>query len=335
LAANATRFERARAAALLLAACALLQGRDAEALADGYYDLTWAGGGRIAFQPDSQNASADSTLNKIIVTPSGSLLLTGGASNATTGGYWWLGELTPGGGFAGSFGLGCGGTATECQFGFACAQHDDGDIDAMLQADGKTLFVGYYYLSRTNATATAFDTSVTGGTGQVADPIVYNDHGGYVDARTAVPASAGKLYVAGAGTYDPVDGQPDQSFGVVRLNADLSIDKTFNAIGPNSDGVTFAGGVYINIGVTAGGAEAAFVRSNGHLLLIGRAIDGLLSSVRSCVGDHATMCRAWPSRICPSGHRAKDLSLDNRVRCQVALERRCSSIRHGSWQAGC
>jgi hypothetical protein len=36
------------------------------------------------------------------------------------------------------------------------------------------------------------------------------------------------------------------------------------------------------------------------------------------------------------GHRSpKGLSPDNRITCQVALERRCSSIRHGSWQAGC
>ncbi len=251
----------------------LLHSGQVAALADGYYDSTWAGAGRITFNPDTQNASASTSVRKILVTPAGNLALSGGVSNLSTGNnYWWLGELTAAGAFAGSFGIAGSGTATECQFGFACAQHYDTYQDAMLQPDGKTLFVGFPYLSRTNAMATSFDAGVVGGTGQVSEPFFINDHLGYVDGRTAAPAAGGKVYIAGTGAYDPKDSAPNLSFGVARLNSDLSIDSTFNASGPNSDGVTFAGGVYIDIGPTAGGAEAAFVQNDGRLLLVGRTM---------------------------------------------------------------
>jgi uncharacterized delta-60 repeat protein len=263
--------ERSQIHAALFAAGAMLHAANAVALADGYYDSTWAGGGRIAFQPDAQNASASTRINKIILTPSGNLMLGGIASNPSSDGiYWWIGELLPQGTFAGNFGVAASGLATECQLDVTCATHDD-LLDMMLQPNGEPLIVGYPSTSRTNVSGSAFDSGVTGGTGHLSDVFPINDHGGYVQGMAAAPAPSGKIYIAGPGAYDPVDGQPEVSFGVARLNSDLSRDMTFNASGPNSDGVTFAGGVHINIGPTSG-VDAALVQSDGKLLLVGRAL---------------------------------------------------------------
>jgi uncharacterized delta-60 repeat protein len=263
--------ERSSIHVAIFAAYAMLHGANSMALADGYYDPTWAGGGRIAFQPDAQNASASTRINKIIVTPSGNLMLGGIASNPSSDGiYWWLGELLPQGTFAGNFGVAASGLATECQLDATCATHDD-LLDLMLQPNGAPLIVGYPSTSRTNVSGSAFDSGVSGGTGYLSDVFPINDHGGYVQGFAAAPAPGGKIYIVGSGAYDPIDGQPDVSFGVARLNSDLSRDMTFNASGPNSDGVSFAGGVHISIGATSG-VDAALVQSDGKLLLVGRAL---------------------------------------------------------------
>jgi len=80
----------------------------------------------------------------------------------------------------------------------------------------------------------------------------------------------------------------------------------------------------IGAGAVGGCYGAALAKSGEEVTFVAR-------------GTHLAAMQANGLRV--EGARGetviKGLSLDNRVRCQVALERRCSSIRRGSWQAGC
>ena len=85
---------------------------------------------------------------------------------------------------------------------------------------------------------------------------------GYAESLT--PTADGKWLAAGAGHYDS---GIDLEFAVIRLDADFSLDKTFNATTDGSN-VTFAGGQVIRF---AGGSSAGAVRvqPDGRIVLAG------------------------------------------------------------------
>lgn len=79
------------------------------AAADGAYDTTWAGNGRLSFAADLHDTSRSSQATQIEVQADGTLLLGGDLpSGIDYNNYWWLGELTPGGAPVTTFGSGDG-----------------------------------------------------------------------------------------------------------------------------------------------------------------------------------------------------------------------------------
>ena len=228
---------------------------------DGSFDTTWTGGGRITFPGDYFNSGNSSYLN-ILVTQSDGTLLLGGDSNG-----WWLGEMTAAGQFVPTFGTSDGtGRITSCALGFCGSLM----YSALPQTDGRYLVVSLTELSRTTSQAHAFDTSgVSGGTGYVGNDFPINNVQGYVGPSYGVARQAdGTVLLAGQGTYSLADSVT--RFGVVKLNADLSLDASFNAI-TDGMGVTFAGGALVRVDATDLGeaAAAVLVQADGRIVLVG------------------------------------------------------------------
>ena len=100
--ANRRRFVgRGVAASRLLALLFACAAQHAYAT-DGYFDPSWAGGGRIAFQGDVNDPSS-SYAGVVALDSGGDMLLLGNAST-TTSAYAWLGQLQANGQFVPSFG---------------------------------------------------------------------------------------------------------------------------------------------------------------------------------------------------------------------------------------
>ena len=231
---------------------------------DGYFDPTWAGGGRITFAGDPSNASLNSSASGVIAESTGNLLLWGGADIGFPDEYAWLGELSAGGQFVPTFGVSNGsGRTTLLAFPRAVAT----------QPDGKYLILtSNPFILRTTAQA-------HGSEAQVGTVFTINDVQGSVTGDSAIALTAdGKLLVAGVGQYSGVNTTP--RFGVVRLNSDLSLDKTFNAT-KDDNGVTFAGGVVMPI-VAGDYGEAVtdvFVQPDGRIVLVGLGNNGTCTDV--------------------------------------------------------
>lgn len=125
-----------RTAAMLAAIC-LLHADCALALADGYYDSTWAGGGHITFAGDFHNPGYNSTAIQAVLESNGNLLLGGDVNDGSPAlEYWWLGALTPGGTPVLTFGESNGsGLITSCHLSPSLCG-ETGFSEFALQADG-------------------------------------------------------------------------------------------------------------------------------------------------------------------------------------------------------
>ncbi|HEY2395258.1 MAG TPA: delta-60 repeat domain-containing protein [Rudaea sp.] len=243
----------------------------AYAVADGYFDPDWAGSGRIVFPGNFTDTLANSQVRQTVVESNGNILLAGLADH-NNGIYWWLGELFANGQFVPTFGPSDGsGRTTSCQLGFACAPGVVEFPEAILvQPDEKYLLLSSHKVWRTTAHAHAFDVAaVTGGTGYVANNYQINDVQGIFNAPTGMALQPdGKILLVGTAVYSAAS--TSAVFGVVRLNADLSLDTGFNAI-KDGLGVTFAGGVAIPVADddTYELSSAILLQSDGGIVLVG------------------------------------------------------------------
>jgi uncharacterized delta-60 repeat protein len=257
---------RASLHGLVLTACFIA--RIAMAQSDGFFDTSFAGTGYLAFVGDNENPSATSHVGKIVSAGNGNILLGGDASSATDAGYWWVGELSASGAFVSTFGDTDGsGLITECKLFSPASCPNDSKYDFALQTDGRVVVVSSQQLARTNATASALDASgVTGGTGHVANSFPINNMGGVMNAGDnggIALAANGQLFVVGYGFLsEPVYAQ----YGIVRLDVDLSLDTSFNAITVN--GATYAGGEFIDMGTTAEGYQVGQM-PDGRIMMLG------------------------------------------------------------------
>lgn len=255
------------------------------ALADGYFDPTWAvtqtSYGRISFTVDATNIAS---VTSIVLEGNGNVLLNGLVTD-----YWWLGELFPDGTFVPTFGVSNGsGLTTACELGFYCGSIAGYALGAIPQPDGKYLALSNNYVWRTTTKANAFDTAgVIGGNGYIVDAFTINDAQGSAGGRAMALLSNGKILVAGSGNYTGVSTTP--VFGVVRLNSDLSLDTSFNAITDNL-GVTFAGGAVISVDSndSSESVGTVLVQPDGSILLVGSGGGGYpgakLEAVRLTAG---------------------------------------------------
>lgn len=261
----------ARLGATLAVAFGALHVRATLAAADGYYDSSWIGGGRTVFIGDPVHPTYPTYLQSGVSQSSGNLLVGGLLISPVVS--WWLGELTPDGYLNSGFGIDSGppyyypGRVNGCQIGLSCDLNSYGFTAFARQADDKVLVLSEgVHLARTNAAASALDIAgVNGGTGRVSPLFPINTGTGYVSARFIVARSNGKVLVAGGGYYSNLD--PTQKFGLVRLNADLSVDKTFNSAGPGPD----SWGMLLQADAADSGESLAAVlqQPDGHIVMVG------------------------------------------------------------------
>jgi uncharacterized delta-60 repeat protein len=247
---------------------------------DGSFDPTWAGAGRFVFNGDY--FFTGSSLAYVEIESSGRLFLAGPSFN-----YWWLGELSAAGQFIPTFGASDGsGRITSCQFGFDCGITDN-QYAVLPQPDGKYLVLSDSYFARTTTQAHALDAAgVSGGTGHVSfSSYQFNDIKGYVNPGTAIALQPdGKVLLAGQGYYSLI--ATTSSFGLLRLNGDLSLDTTFNTI-TDDQNITFAGGALVRVDANDFDENAGVVllQPDGRIVLVGvglksGAFDGYLDVVR-------------------------------------------------------
>jgi len=254
-------IERATTTVLIL--CISLVGAQAGAT-DGYFDSTWAGGGRLLFGGDVHNPNRATDIREVLQEADGNLLLGG---DVDPGGfdYWWLGELRPDGTPAPTFGE-SNGLATSCHL-LSNLCTGDGLSAFALQGDGRIDVADDKTLTRTTARAQALDTAgVFGGTGHVSLQVPIDTVQGNTTYASAIAeTSSGQWIVAGGGYYDA---GASGDFAAIRLNANFSLDATFNQTGTFSGGqlVAFDGG-----GSNSDGARAVIVQSDGRIVLAGYA----------------------------------------------------------------
>jgi len=241
---------------------------------DGYFDPTWAGGGHITFAADFHNPSYGTWARQIVVKSNGNLLL-GGVVNAPGNQYWWIGELKPDGTPVLTFGesngtglvTGCHLSANLCTNGFSAFG---------LESDGRIAVLGATQLVRTTADAHALDVAgVAGGLGYVPMPTQINNIQGRLTAGRALARASsgnGKWLVGGEGYYSPATSS-NLDYAVVRFNADLSLDPTFNAV-TDGNNITFAGGALVAFDLGTDNydnATATLVQTDDRIVLAGSA----------------------------------------------------------------
>jgi uncharacterized delta-60 repeat protein len=243
---------------------------------DGYFDPTWAGGGHITFPGDLDNPSSVSLVEQITLESNGNLLLGGIATGGVN--YWWLGELLPGGTAVQTFGASNGnGTVSSCHLSAALCSASNEFSAFALQSDGRIVVLGPGYLVRTTPQAHALDIAgVAGGLGYVAVATQINNVQGKLKYGTGLAqAASGKWLVAGGGYYSQATSS-NIDFVAIRVNADFSLDQTFNSV-VDANNVTFAGGALVAFdigGSNPDAAEAVVVQSDGRIVLAGTATTG-------------------------------------------------------------
>ena len=242
---------------------------------DGYFDTSWVGGGRIAFEGDVNDPS-DSYATGIALDSGGNLLLLGTASTATSA-YPWLGQLQANGQFVPSFGAADGtGRINGCSYYSVQLCNYDYANAVAIQPDGRYVVATSHHVFRTTAKALALDTLE-------GNAFVVNDAAGSVTATSALAIqSATKVLAAGAGRYSSV---VDKSlFGVVRLGSDLALDPSFGAM-KDAQQTTFAGGALVDISAGDAGevVQSIFVRPDGRIVLegLGYPADGSTNYVEA------------------------------------------------------
>lgn len=249
-----TRFT----AALLLAAAHC---NVALALADGYYDTTWLGTGRITFQGDYTDpeilTGPWTELDVILPRSDGSIFLAGASGGG--GGDSWFGAMSVDGIWIPTFGIGGLGRNDLCRFS-SC----DAFLDAAVQADGSPIISGGSYTARYSSNGGAF-TGVHEGFS-----ITIDDMGGYVILKSGIAIQPdGKVLIGGDGYIHQNDTEP--KFGIVRLNTDLSLDNTFNQA--SIGGVNYSGGAVVSLtGGEEEHVESVLVQPDGRIVLVGSGV---------------------------------------------------------------
>ena len=267
--------------ALLIAMCAACPSAFADCFVpstpnDGYFDQTWggAGFGCVVFAGDNRDSTKDSHLTKLAVAPNYELLMGGDVYSES----WWIGELTADGELDATFGdTDSSGRITGCQLHKPNTCPSESNYEFLPQPDNRILIVSDTYLTRTNAGGHALDPSVTIGVGlglglgytyseyKIATPTGYLFP--YFGGALAL-TSGGKILMAGSVVdADATNGSGYHTPGVGRLNTDLSIDTSFNAVTFNGGKDTYAGGVYVDTGSDAEGHKV-LTQSTGKLILI-------------------------------------------------------------------
>jgi uncharacterized delta-60 repeat protein len=140
-------------------------------------------------------------------------------------------------------------------------------FDFAAQADGKVLGLSNYYLVRTNAGAHALDTTVSGGTGHVTPSFTIATTGPQMAAGSnggVATTAGGKVFAAGFAFATFTN--PNAALGLARLGTDLSLDTTFHTV--SADGLSYAGGTFVDGGVTGQGSQVAET-ADGHIMLMG------------------------------------------------------------------
>jgi uncharacterized delta-60 repeat protein len=218
--------------------------------ADGYYDTTWAGGGRLTFYGDSSTTGSD--LQQIIVMPNGHLRLFGRVND---NGDSWIGEMQQDGTWALSFAEATGSGRFPLCLQDNCIQFRAGAIQA---GTGNNVIVGVPYLVSTDPTGCCLvdsQLSVTSG---------INSTSGSVDALTLASLPDGKVIVAGYGYATTDTSRP--LFGVARLKQDLSLDTAFN-----SATAGYTGGAVIEV-LASDSIEIVhdvLIEPSGRVILVG------------------------------------------------------------------
>jgi uncharacterized delta-60 repeat protein len=266
---------RDQGVAAKLFAATLACGPLAAAAVEGSFDPTWAGGGRIVFPGDPTASIVGSGGLQILVQPDGKLLL-GGFADSNVGGYWWLGQLFANGNPVPTFGESNGsGLATSCWLSpNLCSEFGLYFAGMALQSDGRIVAMGSQTLARMSAQAHALDTAgVSGGTGYISTHGIQIDDakGSFQDAYALTQLISGKWLLAGEGTYTQLSSSQD--FAVIRLNADMSLDTTFNAA-TDGEMVTFAGGQIVPFDLGGSNSDLAtsmLVQGDGRIVLMGFA----------------------------------------------------------------
>lgn len=261
--------------ALLIALIATLAcaARDACALADGYFDPGFAGTGGFVFFGDPYDSTVGYDTTRFMPQPNGNLFVAGSGFRKDPSKHkWWLGEILQSGAWSPFWGVSdLTGRVTNCNFGLDCAGVVyDRLVDALVQKDGKFLVLSEAYLTRTNLDARSLDyPGIAGGTGVVDyRALAFNTLNGSIDFLRALAVQPdGKVLLAGSFWYSQSHGTEDFYMGAMRLNADLSLDQSFNAVTINQ--VNYAGGSLI--GYAKGQATAMVLQRNGGIILVGRA----------------------------------------------------------------
>ena len=238
-----------RATVLLILALGLSGG--AAFATDGYFDTTWAGGGRLTFNGDSSSAGS-SNLRQIIVMPNGHLRLLGAVNDNSDS---WLGEMQPDGTWALSFAEATGSGRFPLCLQDNCSVFRAGAIQA---GSGNNVIIGAPYLVSTDPTGCCLVDSQLSATSGI------DSTSGYVDPITLVPLPDGKFIIAGRGFATTDTTRP--LFGVARLNQDLTLDAAFNSATPG-----YSGGAIIEVFAldTYEIVHDVLVEPSGRLILIG------------------------------------------------------------------
>ena len=244
---------RSQTQAALFAVCAMLHGANSLALADGYYDSSWAGGGRLTFKGDG-NVANTSDLEQIIALPSGNLRLYGRVS---TTGDSWLGEMQPDGTWSASFGGGAGpGRVALCPMQ-TCTAFTAGAIQA---STGNNVIIGSPYLVGVDSAGQSYYDNQYSTTGGIDATL------GSVTPNTLASLPDGRIIIAGYG-YATTD-TTRALFGVARLTQDLSLDTSFN-----SATTGFHGGAIIDIYAYDAfeSVHDVLIQPDGRVILVGFA----------------------------------------------------------------
>lgn len=251
--------------------------------ADGYFDPTWAGGGRITLAPCNDVAG----VYRVVVEDGGNILLGGPCATTAGSQTWWLGELSPAGVPVVAFGGFGNGLVTGCPLssGLCSSEYFE---DMSIRPDGRIAFATQRSVGRVVAKAYMLDiANVAGGNGVPpangagfvhanAIPINTNAGGYFARPRAVAHTGDGKLLLAGYGLYSASSSTSDMA--VVRLNSDLSLDTSFNNA-TDGNGIHFAGGRTIDFSGSNDDATGILVQADGRILLVGNANAGASPAV--------------------------------------------------------
>ncbi len=247
---------------------------------DGYYDTSWGSGGTIHFSGEA-SVFDSKAVEQIIVEPTGRLLVGGTAYFPDSGigdpGRWYLGELLANGSLSPTFGASDGsGLVWGCSFSTTLCASGGGALSGVaLQPDSSIVTSGSSTLARLTSGAHALATgSVSGGAGFVTfKGLQINDvKGAFTTGHALLRLASGKWLLGGEGYYSQA-ASDNSDFAVIRLNADFSLDTTFNAHTDGS-GVTFAGGQIVSFDLSGNNNDAVWqiaLQSDGRIMLAGAA----------------------------------------------------------------